>query len=286
MNPEEYCQQRAARSGSSFYQSFRLLPPVQRRAITALYAFCREVDDVVDSGIDPALAAIKLAWWREEIGRAYAGQPQHPVTQALAPHLTAFDLPRAVFDDILDGMSSDLVQNRYADFDALETYCYRAAGTVGILAARIFGFSDPATLDYARELGIALQLINILRDVPEDASRGRIYLPQDELADHDVTEADLLACRDTPQARKLFAYQAARAATRYRNALALLPTVDIPAQRTGLAMGAIYRATLEEIEQDGFQVLRHRVALPKLRKIWIAWSTARRAARYRLPKAA
>jgi len=285
MTPDQYCQERAANSGSSFYSSFRLLPTDQRRAITALYAFCREVDDVVDSGIDPALAAIKLRWWSDELANAYEGKPQHMVTRALAPHLKAFDLPRNIFDDIIDGMSMDLMQSRYANFGELETYCYRAAGTVGILAANIFGFSDPATLTYARELGIALQLINILRDVPEDASRGRIYLPLNELAAHGVTEHDLLACNQTEQARTLFAYQGERAATRYRNALGMLPQADIPAQRTGLAMGAIYRATLAEIEDDGFQVLRHRVALPKLRKIWIAWSTARRAARHRLPKA-
>lgn len=279
MTPQAYCQERAARSGSSFYYSFRLLPPERRAAITALYAFCREVDDVVDECSEPALAAIKLKWWDEEIDRAYDGQPSHPVGQALAPHVRRFDLPRTVLHQIVAGMAMDLTRRRYPDAATLADYCYHAAGTVGILAAHIFGFRDPGTLDYARELGQALQLINIIRDVREDAMRGRIYLPQDALARHGVAEADLLQGRESPGLTALLAELAAQARGHHAAALERLPAVDRAAQRTGLVMAAIYLATLDEIERDGFRVLRQRIHLTPLRKLWIAWTTARRERR-------
>jgi len=279
MTPEVYCEQRAARSGSSFYYSFRFLPPNQRKAITALYAFCREVDDVVDECTEPALAAIKLKWWSDEIERAYTGTPQHPVGQALARHVVAFAMPRSVFDEIIDGMAQDLVQHRYPDFADLAGYCYKAAGTVGILAAHIFGFRNPATLDYARDLGTALQLTNILRDVREDASRGRIYLPQDELARFGVSETDVLNRQWSDGFHALLVHQADRARAFYRTALERLPAEDRATQRTGLIMAAIYHATLDEIARDGYRVLERRVHLTPLRKLWIAWSTVRRERR-------
>ncbi|RLA31738.1 MAG: squalene synthase HpnD [Gammaproteobacteria bacterium] len=275
MTPQSYCEERAARSGSSFYYSFRLLPTERREAITALYAFCREVDDVVDECSEPALAAIKLKWWDEEIDRAYDGRPEHPVGQALAHHIPRFDLPRAVLHEIVAGMAMDLTRNRYPDDAALATYCYHAAGTVGILAAHIFGFRDPATLDYARELGHALQLINIIRDVREDAGRNRIYLPQDALARHGVTESDLLQGREAAGLTALLAELAAQARSHHASALSHLPDSDRADQRTGLVMAAIYLATLDEIERDDFRVLQHRVHLTPLRKLWIAWITSR-----------
>jgi phytoene synthase len=279
MTPQSYCEERAARSGSSFYYSFRLLPPERRDAITALYAFCREVDDVVDECSEPALAAIKLKWWDEEIDRAYDGNPEHPVGQALAHHVRHFNLPRPVMHEIVAGMAMDLSRNRYPDNDTLADYCYHAAGTVGILAAHIFGYRDPATLDYARELGHALQLINIIRDVREDAARGRIYLPQDALARHGVTETELLQGKASTGLTNLLAELAAQARGHHETALAHLPASDRADQRTGLVMAAIYLATLDEIERDGFRVLDHRVHLTPLRKLWIAWTTARRERR-------
>ena len=279
MTPEAYCEARAAKSGSSFYYSFRLLPPERRAAITALYAFCREVDDVVDECSEPALAAIKLKWWDEEIDRAYDGRPEHPVGQALAAHAPRYDLPRDVLHEIVAGMAMDLTRHRYPDDAAHADYCYHAAGTVGILAADVFGFEDSATLDYARELGHALQLINIIRDVREDAMRGRIYLPQDALARHGVAESDLLQGRASAGLAPLLAELAAQARAHHATALATLPAIDRAAQRTGLVMGAIYLATLDEIERDGFRVLEHRVHLTPLRKLWIAWRAARRERR-------
>ncbi|HZP91783.1 MAG TPA: presqualene diphosphate synthase HpnD [Burkholderiales bacterium] len=273
MTPDQYCQERAAKSGSSFYYSFLFLPPEQRRAITALYAFCREVDDVVDECSDPALARTKLAWWRTEIATAFSGEPQHPVTRALAPVVRRYALPEQRFHEIIDGMAMDLSQNRYRDFDALRAYCHRVAGVVGLMAAQIFGYRDPATQRYAEELGIAFQLTNIVRDVGEDARRDRIYLPEEDLARFGVTASDLLQLRETDAMRRLLAFEIRRAREYYERAMARLPKVDRRSQRPGLVMAAIYRAVLDEIEASGCSVLNSRIGLTPIRKLWIAWKT-------------
>ena len=222
MTPDEYCQQRAAQSGSSFYYSFMFLTPERRRAITALYAFCREVDDVVDECSDPQLAHQKLAWWRVEVGALFAGKPNHPVTLALAPGVAAYGLSAQHVNEIVSGVEMDLTQSRYLDFAALERYCYHVASAVGLLASRIFGYSDPGTLEYAKQLGIALQLTNIVRDVGEDGRRNRIYLPIDELQAHGVTAADILNARHSDAFTKLMRFQAERARAYYARALAAL----------------------------------------------------------------
>ncbi|KPK03637.1 MAG: phytoene synthase [Betaproteobacteria bacterium SG8_39] len=273
MTPEQYCQHKAAGSGSSFYYAFLFLPAERRRAITALYAFCREVDDVVDECSDPQLAATKLAWWRTEIARLYEGRPEHPVMRALAPAIGPFDIRAERLNEIIDGMEMDLTQTRYLDYAALERYCYHVAGVVGIVAAGIFGYRDARTLEYARLLGIAFQLTNIIRDVGEDARKNRIYLPMDELRAHHVPAADILAGRETPEFKALMRMQAARARESYARAHAALPAVDRRTQRAGLIMAAIYRALLEEIERDGFRVLSQRTSLTPLRKFWIACRT-------------
>jgi phytoene synthase len=223
MTPDEYCEQKAAQSGSSFYYSFRLLPPERRRAITALYAFCREVDDVVDEVSDANVSRIKLAWWRNQVAELFAAQPQHPVALALQPIVVRFALPQDAFQEIIDGMEMDLDATRYLDFVALEKYCHKVAGVVGLTSARIFGFSEASTLGYARDLGIAFQLTNIIRDVGEDARRGRIYLPQDELARFGVTAADILQGHETPAFVALMQFQVQRAREWYARALAQLP---------------------------------------------------------------
>jgi phytoene synthase len=274
MSPEAYCEDKAAKSGSSFYYSFRFLPPERRRAITAVYAFCREVDDVVDEVADPGVARLKLAWWRNQIAAVFGGAPQHPVALALVPIVAAFRLPEGHFQAVIDGMTMDLEQNRYLDFATLERYCHYVAGVVGLMSAEIFGYQDPATREYARDLGVAFQLTNIIRDVGEDARRGRIYLPQDELERHGVTAADLFQRRATPAFVALMADQAMRARAFYARALSALPPVDRRAQRPGLMMAAIYRALLDAIERDGFRVLDRRIALTPLAKAWIAWKTS------------
>ncbi len=276
MTPDEYCQQKTARSGTSFYYSFLFLPPERRRAITALYAFCREVDDVVDEVSDPDVARTKLAWWRQEIGATFTGTPQHPVALALQPVVAAYRLPEEHFQTVIDGMAMDLERSRYLDFAELERYCHCVAGVVGLMSAEIFGYANPATRHYARDLGIAFQLTNIIRDVGEDARRGRIYLPQDELARAGVTASALLKREGGDALVALMEDQVARARRWYARALDALPAEDRRAQRPGLIMAAIYRALLDEIERDGYRVLDRRIALTPLRKLWIAWKTARR----------
>ncbi len=277
MTPDQYCQERAARSGSSFYYSFLFLPRDQRTAITALYAFCREVDDVVDEGLDPVVARTKLDWWRTEIDAVFGGTPTHPVSLALAPVVKAFDLPKARFEDIIEGMRMDLDYNRYPDFATLEVYCHRVAGVVGLLSARIFGYSVPATLDYARDLGIALQLTNIVRDVGEDVRRNRIYLPLDELDRFGVTTDDLILFRETDQIAALLRFQADRAKAFYARAMAALPVADRKRQRAGLVMAAIYRKLLDEVETEGARIMNRRVSLTPIVKLWTAWRTWVRA---------
>ncbi len=277
MTPDQYCQERAARSGSSFYYSFLFLPRDQRTAITALYAFCREVDDVVDEGLDPVVARTKLDWWRTEIAAVFDGTPTHPVSLALAPVVKAFDLPQARFEDIIEGMRMDLDYNRYPDFATLEVYCHRVAGVVGLLSARIFGYSVPATLDYARDLGIALQLTNIVRDVGEDVRRNRIYLPLDELDRFGVTTDDLILFRETEEIAALLRFQAERAKAFYSRAMAALPSADRRRQRAGLVMAAIYRKLLGEVEAEGARIMNRRVSLTPIVKLWTAWRTWVRA---------
>jgi phytoene synthase len=273
MSPDEYCQQKTVQSGSSFYYSFLFLPPERRRAITALYAFCREVDDTVDETSDQSVARIKLAWWRTEVSKMYQGAPTHPVTQALQPHLAAYNLQEQHLQAIIDGMEMDLDQSRYLDYPGLRKYCWHVAGVVGILSASIFGATSPQTLQYAEKLGLAFQLTNIIRDVGDDARKGRIYLPVNELQQFNVTAVDILNFRHSDKFEALMKFQADRARAVYDEAFALLPKEDRRAQRPGLMMAAIYRTVLDEIERDDFKVLNQRISLTPLRKLWLAWKT-------------
>lgn len=273
MTPQEYCQRKAAHSGSSFYYSFLFLPDERRRAITALYAFCREVDDVVDECSDASVARIKLAWWREEVAGIYHGQPRHPVARALSEVVGRFQLQEQHLQEIINGMEMDLDYNAYPDFESLKLYCYRAASVVGILSAEIFGYRDPRTPQYATDLGMAFQLTNIIRDVGEDARRGRIYLPLDEMQQYGVSTADISQARETDNFKRLMEFQIERALGFYERAFAQLPDIDRKRQRTGIIMAAIYRALLDEIRADGCRVLTQRISLTPIRKLWIAWKT-------------
>jgi phytoene synthase len=269
--PQDYAQQKAAASGSSFYYAFLFLPPPRRAAITAFYAFCREVDDVADAAGEAGVAAAKLAWWQAEVDRAFAGQPTHPATQALMPWAGRFDIQASQLQAVIEGCRMDLTQTRYLDFAALQRYCHLVAGVVGEVSARIFGQSQPQTTAYAHRLGLAMQLTNIIRDVGEDARRGRIYLPASELRRFDVKAAEILQAAHSDRFAALMRFQAERARRAYDEALALLPPADRRSQKPGLMMASIYRALLAEIEREDFRVLRQRIALTPLRKFWLAW---------------
>ena len=271
MTPEQYVQQKAAASGSSFYYAFLFLPKQRRAAITAFYAFCREVDDVVDEVSDPSVARTKLAWWQNEVARSFAGQPSHPVMISLMPLTTGYRIEARHLLAVIEGCLMDLEQNRYLDLAGLERYCHLVAGIVGEVAAQIFGQTQAQTTAYAHTLGLAFQLTNIIRDVGEDALRGRIYLPVSELQEFDVKAHEILQRKYSDRFTALMKFQADRAQRLYDEALALLPQADRQAQKPGLMMASIYRTLLREIERDNFQVLHQRISLTPLRKLWLAW---------------
>jgi len=271
MSPEQYVQQKAAASGSSFYYAFLFLPPPRRAAITAFYAFCREVDDVVDEVSDPAIARTKLAWWQTEVARAYGSEPTHPALRAFMPFAKEYGVGEEALQSVIAGCQMDLDQSRYLDFPALERYCHLVAGVVGEVSARIFGQTQAQTTAYAHKLGLAFQLTNIIRDVGEDAIRGRIYLPMSELQQFDVKAHEVLKRTYSDRFIALMRFQTERAHRLYDEALALLPSEDRRTQKPGLMMANIYRTLLREIEAENFQVLHQRISLTPLRKFWLAW---------------
>ena len=271
MTPDQYVQEKAAGSGSSFYYAFLFLPPPRRAAITAFYAFCREVDDVVDEVNDPGIARTKLAWWQSEVAQSFQGRPTHPVMQALMPSVPEFGLRQEQLQSVIRGCEMDLEQTRYLDYAGLQRYCHLVAGVVGEVAARIFGQTEPATTDYAHKLGLAFQLTNIIRDVGEDALRGRIYLPVNELQRFDVKAHEILQRQHSDRFVALMRFQAQRAHALYDEALATLPPADRRAQKPGLMMASIYRTLLREIEEEDFKVLNQRISLTPVRKLWLAW---------------
>ena len=269
MTPDEYCQQKTARSGSSFYYSFLFLPPDRRRAITALYAFCREVDDVVDEVSDPTLARTKLAWWRSEVSATFMGAPQHPVALALKPVVAQYRLPEEHFQTVIDGMAMDLDRSRYFDFTELERYCHCVAGVVGLMSAEIFGYVNPATRQYARDLGIAFQLTNIIRDVKEDAEMGRVYLPLEDLQRFELTPADLQGKPDKNRLRSLLAVEADRARDFYKSGFELIPLINEDSQPALWVLVTIYKKLLEKIAQRQYDVYSGRIRLTRFEKLSI-----------------
>ena len=277
ISPQQYVQDKAAASGSSFYYAFLFLPAPRRAAITAFYAFCREVDDVVDETSDSGVAAAKLAWWRQEVLAAFAGKPSHPVMKALMPLAADYQIQAGHLLAVIEGCQIDLHQTRFLDYAGLQRYCHLVAGVVGEVAANIFGRSEAGTTEYAHRLGLAMQLTNIIRDVGDDARRGRIYLPVAELQQFDVKAQEILK-REAPwgysdRFEALMRFQAERAHRLYDEAFALLPEADRRTQKPGIMMANIYRTLLHEIEADGFRVLHQRTSLTPLRKLWIAWRT-------------
>lgn len=274
MSPDQYCEQKVQQSGSNLTAAFRILPEARRKAITALYAFCREVDDIADECSEVSLAAVKLAWWKTELDALYQGRPNHPVSQALAPHIGEMQLPREPFDEIIAGVQMDLTQNRYSDWQELDHYCDKVAGAVGLLSARIFGEVSEETLSYALLLGRALQYTNIIRDVGDDARRNRIYLPVSLLSAHGVDAAAILRFENSRELRAALAEMAQKAHQLFDEALLVLPKSQRAAQRPGLIMAAIYRDLLRLLESESFDVMGQRISLAPARKLWLAWRTA------------
>ncbi|PKO83873.1 MAG: squalene synthase HpnD [Betaproteobacteria bacterium HGW-Betaproteobacteria-11] len=273
MTPDDYCRQRVAATGSSLYYSVLFIEPEQRQAITALHALRREFEDTLNATSDPHLARTKLAWWRGEVAALYAGQPSHPATQALAHAILRFPLPREQMLELIDGMEMNIDTRSYPDFRALRLYCYRAGSIVSLLSAEILGYRDRHTLKYAHELGLAFELTRIIRDVGKDVRHGRIYLPQEELAQFGVDPAELRQASHTDNFRRLMEFQIARAEATYAQALARLPGDDRKSQRAGLVLAAIDRALLKEIARDDCQVLHQRIDLTPLRKFWLTSKT-------------
>ena len=275
MQPLNYCRQKAAESHSSFLAGFRFLPQEKQDAMTVLYAFCRELDDVVDDCSDPSVAQAALDWWHIDLAKVFNDEtPEHPVCQALKPVAKQFLLPQIEFEEIIKGMQMDLTLVRYDDFIDLQLYCYRVAGVIGRLIARILGFRRPQTLQYAEKMGLALQLTNIIRDVGEDARNGRIYLPIEDLKRFDVPAQTIMSYQPTEAFGRLMAFEIDRATQTYREAVALLPQEDKKSQKAGLVMAGIYYALLREIELDGAQnVLQYKIRIPSPRKKRIALKT-------------
>lgn len=284
MGPEEYCRDKVARQGTNLYYSFLFLPETQRRAATALYAYQKEIDDTVAECSDIGVAQVKLQWWQEEIGRLFADCPRHPVTQALAEPIRNYNLPQTPFLKVIEGACRNLGQFTYPSFQALASYCREIAGAISLMAAEIYGYQAPLTRKYAEKLGIALHLAHILRNIRQDADRRRIYLPRDELARFKVTEEDILTGNGSNKdMRTLLAYQVNRIRQYFHDALADLDPCDRYSQRAGLVQIALQLATLKAMEEDGYQVLRRRVSLTPIHKLWIAWRTLRRAQRGQIP---
>ena len=279
MTPDQYCRDKTGGGGSSFYYSVLFLPAEQRRAVTALHALRRELEDVVDQCQDPAVAGATLAWWRQEIENTYNGGPNHPVCQALLPAVRKYPLEKAQFHAMIDGLAANLATSRYATFDALRQYCQRAASVPWRLSASILGGTDERVLGFAGDLGIALQLTAIIRDAGAHARQGRVYLPLEDLQRFGVTAEALLQGKESQEFYALMAFERERAEQYYEQALSRLPDGERARQLPGIIMAAIQRALLAEIAKDGDRVLRHRLHLTPLRKLWIAWRTRRRERR-------
>lgn len=271
MTPYQYCQDVVNRTGSSFSAGILCLPRPQKEALVVLYAFCRAVDDIVDTSGDKELARIKLHWWYQEIERVFKREATHPIGQALQQQvLPYFSLPREYLLEVINGMEMDLFPKPYQTFEELEVYCYRVAGVVGLMIAQILGFKEVATQQYAIKLGTALQLINIIRDVGEDALVHRLYLPLQDLEQYDVTSSEIYGLQFNAKVHDLLIFQAKRARQQYQEALEYLAPCDKKTQKPGLIMAAIYLELLRAIEKEGFNTLQYKIALPRWRQLWIA----------------
>ncbi|MFN8543905.1 MAG: presqualene diphosphate synthase HpnD [Candidatus Binatia bacterium] len=267
----EHCEALTRAAHSNFYWGFRLLPHDRRLALCAVYAFCRAADDIADEpgvGREPARL---LARWREELAAAYAGRPQHPIGVALADTVERFHVPREHFEAVIAGVEMDLTRDRYDTWkDDLARYCYGVAGAVGLIAIELFGYRNPSAQEYAVSLGLAFQLTNILRDVAEDATRGRIYLPRADLARFGAREEDLLAGRMTEEIRHVLAFECARAGEYYGRARFSLAEEDRQSLAPAEAMRMIYEQLLRRVMFRRYDVFGAKVRLTRPEKAGLA----------------
>ncbi|SRR6056300_557145 len=274
MTPDQYCKEKLNASHSNFAMAFIFLSNKKRKAMNALYAFCREVDDIADECKEYEIGKNKLDWWRVEIQRLFDNNPQHPVTKALLPHIKNYQLNQEYFIEILDGMEMDLNFNRYESFKQLQLYCYRVASVVGIMSAKIFGYKNVQTNKYAHNLGIALQLTNIMRDIGEDARRDRIYVPLDQLKTLNISENEILALTKNEKFIDLINHLSLQAKGFYLEAIRQLPKEDKWSQLPGLIMANIYYILLHEIKQNTPEnIVNIKTLLPPSRKFFIALGT-------------
>lgn len=270
-NDFRFCRDVTRQSASSFYYALRFLPAARRKALYAVYAFCRAVDDAADES-DPADAPRLVAEWREELARLYRGAPLHPITVALLASLEQFPIPESALSAIIDGVEMDLVKRRYATFAELQLYCRRVASAVGLACIEVFGYRDPATRDYADDVGLALQLTNIIRDVAEDAARDRIYLPQEDLDRFGVSIEDVLRGVYNRRFCDLMEFECERARSYYRSAEARMPAEDAANLRPAEVMRRTYELVLDRIVAERYFVFGPRIGLSKARKIHLAAS--------------
>jgi phytoene synthase len=270
-NDFRFCREVTRRSASSFYYALRLLPPERRKALYAVYAFCRAVDDAVDEAV-PSEAPALVCEWRAELERCYGGVPLHPVTVALAVSLERFPVPRSALSAVIDGVEMDLVKRRYGTFAELELYCRRVASAVGLASIEVFGYTNPAARDYAVDTGLALQLTNVLRDLSEDAERDRIYLPEEDLARFGVPPEDLLRGVYNRRFCDLMEFECERARSYYRAAEAKLPREDFASLRPAEVMRRTYEGVLDRIVEERYFVFGRRLGLSRSRKAALAAS--------------
>ena len=263
------CQQITRREARNFYYAFVLLPPRRRRAIYVAYAFCRYCDDAVDSESSTEEKLQRLADLRQLLEQCYRGHADEPVFMALSRVAADYQIPQEYFEEVLDGMEADLVKTRYRDFDELRQYCYQVASAVGLISIHIFGFKDDRAKPLAIDLGLAMQLTNISRDVKEDCDFGRIYLPQDELARFGYSEADLLAGRVNDAFRELMRFQTQRARAYFQSGFQLLPYLNPRGRACTAVLGRIYSKLLDRIEDANYDVFNHRVSLSATEKLGV-----------------
>lgn len=277
MTTDPYIEDHAAKRGTSLYYATLFVPAPQRAAIMAVDVFCRQIKAIVNAAQEPAVAARKLAWWRREVADAAAGQSSHPVMLGLMPHAATYGIDSAQLLAVIEGCELNLQKNRYLDFAGLAHFSALTASAQGEMVANILGHSEPAAVAFAHRIALAMHLTQIIRDVGNDARRGRIYLPIDELKMFEVKASEILE-RQSPwgysdRFTRLMRYQADRAQRTFTEGFALLPAADRRKQRPGLALAQIHLALLREIEAGNFQVLHQRIALTPLRKAWLAMHT-------------